>query len=118
VRWWCVFMSKEPRILPIYPSKPTGDDLETFKAAKGELSLDYLIQPVRAFSGSPFRIIALKERPDWICDYAFVPEVSVKSIKSAMQWALSDDDDPRAVTVVKTLKNIFGEGVREVGAAS
>tara|TARA_B110000483_G_C18146941_1_gene523864 strand:- start:915 stop:1241 length:327 start_codon:yes stop_codon:yes gene_type:complete len=107
-------MSKQHRILPIYPSKPTGDDLEAFRSAKGELSLDYLIQPVRAFSGSPFRIIAIKEHPDWICDYAFVPEVSVASIKAAMKWALSDDDDPRAITVLKSLKKVFGEGVKEI----
>ena len=88
-------MAEKARILPIYPSKPTGADLEAFRSAKGKLSLDYLIQPVRAVSGSPFRIIAIKEHPDFICDYAFVPEPSVESITSAMRWALSDDDDPR-----------------------
>jgi len=107
-------MAEKARILPIYPSKPTGADLEAFRSAKGKLSLDYLIQPVRAVSGSPFRIIAIKEHPDFICDYAFVPEPSVESITSAMRWALSDDDDPRAITVLKGLKKIFGEGVKEL----
>ena len=108
-------MTKEPRILPIYPSVPTGDDLELFRSAKGELSLDYLIQPVRAFYGSPFRVIALKEAPKFICDYALVAKPSVNSIREAMKWALGEHDDARAVTVLDTFKKIFGEGVVEVG---
>jgi len=107
-------MAEKARILPIYPSKPTGADLEAFRSAKGKLSLDYMIQPVRAVSGSPFRIIAIKEHPDFLCDYAFVPEPSVESITNAMRWALGDEDDPRATTVLKSLKKIFGDGVKEI----
>jgi hypothetical protein len=107
-------MSEKTRILPIYPSLPTGDELEMFRSAKGELSLDYLIQPVLGVYGSPFRIIALKERPDFICDHALVKNPTIQSIKAAMEWALSDKEDSRAVTVLQTLQNIFGEGVHEV----
>lgn len=107
-------MSKEVRILPIYPSLPTGDDLELFRSAKGELSLDYQIQPVRGVYGSPSRIIALKERPDFICDHALVQNPTVESIKAAMEWALGDKEDSRATTMQKMLEKIFGEGVREV----
>jgi len=101
------------RILPIYPSAPTGADLELFKSAKGKMSLDYLIQPVQAFYGSPFRVIALRERPEFICDYAFVKNPTEDSIRSAMEWALSEKEDSRAKTVVNMLEDIFGEGVRE-----
>lgn len=104
----------EPRILPVYPSKPTGADLELFRVAKGELSLDYLIQPVRALYGSPFRVIALRKAPEFLCDYALVPNPNVDSIREAMKWALGDDDDPRATTIVKTLEGIFGRPVTEV----
>jgi len=104
----------EARILPIYPSVPTGADLELFRVAKGELSLDYLIQPVRALYGSPFRVIALRKAPEFLCDYALVKEPNVASIREAMKWALSEDDDPRATTVVKTLEGIFGRPVTEL----
>lgn len=100
--------------LPVYPSKPSGADLEAFKAAKASMGIDYLIQPVRGVSGSPFRIIALRERPDFICDYAFVPNPNVDSIRNAMEWALGDKHDPRATTVQKTLEEIFGGAVREL----
>lgn len=104
----------EARILPIFPSVPTGADLELFRGAKGELSLDYLIQPVRAVYGSPFRIIALRKAPDFICDYALVKEPNVASIREAMKWALGDHEDARATTAAKMLEGIFGRPVREL----
>lgn len=102
------------RILPVYPSVPTGADLELFKSAKGELSLDYLLKPVRGLYGSPFRIIALRERPDFICDYAFVEKPTVESIRDAMGWALGDHEDSRAVTIVSALEKIFKGEVKEI----
>lgn len=104
----------EARILPVYPSTPTGADLELFRSAKGELSLDYPIRPVRAVYGSPFRIIALRERPDFICDYAFVEKPSKNSIQAALEWALGDHEDSRAVTIVSTLEKIFKGRVKEI----
>lgn len=102
------------RILPVYPSVPTGDDLKLFISAKGELSLDYLLQPVRAVNGSPFRIIALRKRPDFICDHAFVEKPTVESVREAMKWALGEEEDLRATTVVNMLEGIFGKPVTEL----
>ena len=98
----------------MYPSVPTGADLELFKSAKGELSLDYLLKPVRGLYGSPFRIIALRERPDFICDHAFVEKPTVQSIREAMRWALGEEEDSRATTVVNMLEGIFGKTVTEL----
>ncbi len=103
--------------IPIYPSTPTGADLTAFKAAKDQLDLPYLIQPVRAVPGSPGRVVAIRKRPAFLCDYAFIPKVKVDSIREALKWALSDEYDPRAVTVVHMLKEIFGEGVKEIGVS-
>ena len=104
----------EARILPVYRSKPVGADLEAFKAAKASMGIQYLIQPVRAVYGSPFRVIALRERPEFICDYALVKEPSQKSIQAALEWALGEHEDSRAVTIVSTLKKIFKGEVREI----
>lgn len=108
----------EARILPVYPAKPTGADLEAFKAAKASMGIDYLIQPLRAVNGSPFRVIALRERPDFICDYALVKNPTEASVRSAMDWALGDEVDNRATTVLDMLKEIFGEGVKDLGRSN
>lgn len=100
--------------LPIYPSKPTGEDLAMLKEAKAKVGANILIQPVRAVQGSPGRIIALRERPHWICDYAFIPNPNPQSMKEALEWALGMKEDGRAITVVRTLTEIFGGGVREL----
>ena len=100
--------------LPIYPAKPTGAQLEMFKQAKAMIKTDILVQPVRAVHGSPGRVIAMGERPHWICDYAYIANPNVDSIKEAMEWALEMKEDPRGVTVLRTLKEIFGEGTTEI----
>jgi hypothetical protein len=108
----------DPLILAVYPSKPAGADLEAFRAAKASMGIERLIQPVRGVQGSPFRIIALRERPDFICDYDLVKNPTPASIQAAMEWALSESPDSRATTVLDMLKEIFGEGIRELGRGS
>jgi len=100
--------------LPIYPSKPTGDDLRLLRGAKEQVVTDTLVKPVNAVPGSPGRIIALREKPEWICEYAYIPNPNPASMKAALEWALGLTEDARGVTVIKTLREIFGPGVREV----
>jgi hypothetical protein len=100
--------------LPIYPAKPTGNDLALLKEAKAKVGTDILLQPVRAVQGSPGRVIALRKKPTWICDYAYIPEPSVESLKNALEWALGIKEDSRGITVIRTLKEIFGEQTREL----
>lgn len=103
-----------PIPLPIYPHKPVGDDLTLLKQAKALIPTDKLIIPVDAVPGSPGRIIALREHPNWICDHAYVATPNLESIKAALEWALTDKEDPRATTILKTLTETFGEGVKEI----
>jgi hypothetical protein len=100
--------------LPIYPVKPIGAELEMFKQAKAMVNTDILVQPVRAVHGSPGRVIALRERPHWICDYAYIPNPNVDSLKEAIEWALNLKEDSRGITVIRTLKEIFGKGTTEI----
>jgi hypothetical protein len=100
--------------LPIYPAKPTGNDLAMLKEAKAKLNVDTLIQPVRAVHGSPGRVIALREKPHWICDYAYIPNPNPESMKEALAWALGITEDSRSITVIRTLKEIFGPETREL----
>jgi len=88
-----------------------------FKQAKAMIKTDILVQLVRAVNGSPGRVIALREHPEFLCDYAFVKEPSESSIQAAMRWALGDHEDARAVTIVSTLEKIFKGKVREVAVS-
>lgn len=102
------------RPLPVYPRKPTGSDLELLKKAKALLNTDILIQPVDAVPGSPGRILALRETPAWLCDHALVQNPTVESLKASLEWILYETEDPRGMTVIKKLTEIFGEGVKEI----
>tara|TARA_R110000822_G_scaffold839_11_gene3717 strand:+ start:5027 stop:5347 length:321 start_codon:yes stop_codon:yes gene_type:complete len=100
--------------LPIYPCKPTGDDLRLLRDAKDQVVTSVLVKPVNAVPGSPGRIIALREKPTWICEYAYIPTPNAQSMKAALEWALGVKEDARGVTVIRTLREIFGPEVREV----
>ena len=93
---------------------PTGDDLALLKQAKEELDLPFLIKPVKAVPGSPGRIIALREHPNFVCEHAYIPNPNPKSVLEALKWALSENYDPRAVTVVQMLSEIFKGEVKEI----
>lgn len=100
--------------LPVYPHKPVGVDLALIKEAKASLNYVHLIQPVDAVPGSPGRILALRERPSFLCDHAFVQNVTLESVTAALKYCLGLNDDPRGTTIVMMLKETFGEGVVEV----
>lgn len=100
--------------LPVYPRKPQGQDLEMLKEAKSFLNVKFLIQPVDAVPGSPGRVLSLRESPNFLCDHALVREPNVKSIMSALEYCLGLNDDPRGMTVLKMLKETFGEETTEI----
>jgi hypothetical protein len=102
--------------LPVYPSKPSGELLDMIKEAKGLINTRTMVQPVRAVHGSPGRVLAIGQRPDWICEYAYIEEPSVKSIKEAMEWILGIKEDPRGMTIIRVMREIFGPGVKDVTA--
>jgi len=102
------------RPLPVYPHKPTGRDLDLLRAAKSRLDTSLKILPVDAVIGSPGRVLALYESPDWICDHALVKNPTIESLKAALEWILYETDDPRGTTVLKVLKETFGDGVKEI----
>lgn len=83
--------------------------------AKETLDVDYLIMPVEAKASSRGRVVALKEKPGFLCDFAWVSDPSNEyAVLAALDWALSDEFDIRATTVLDTLKSIFGRETREL----
>ena len=100
--------------LPVYPHKPTGTDLEFLKEAKKALNVDILITPVDAVPGSPGRILALREPLPWLADHALVKNPTLESVTAALSYCMGLNDDPRATTVIKVLREAFGEETREI----
>ena len=84
------------------------------KEAKAKLDVPFMIKPVKAVPGSPGRIISLRAHPDFICDHAYLPSPNPQSMFEALKWALGTEDDPRAVTMVHMLEEVFGPGVTEL----
>jgi hypothetical protein len=100
--------------LPIYPGLPRSEVMGMIKDAKSQIGTDALVKPVRAVIGSPGRILAIGEKPDWICEYAYIKEPSTQSFKEALEWILGIKEDPRGITVIRTLREIFGKDVQEL----
>jgi len=100
--------------LPVWPRKPTGSDLQIIKEAKTKLNTSVLIQPVDAVPGSPGIILALRERPNFICDHAFVQNVTLESVVSALKHCLGLTYDSRGTTVTMMLKEVFGEELKDI----
>ena len=100
--------------LPVYPEKPTGADLEAIRAAKSMLDTDILIRPSKAVLRSPGRILALREKPDFVCEFALISDITPENIKPALAWILGLNEDYEASGMITMLREIFGESVEEV----
>jgi hypothetical protein len=88
--------------------------MELLKQAKASLKSTILIQPVDAVPGSPGRILALREPLPWLADHALVKNPTLESITAALSYCMGLNDDPRATTVIKVLRETFGEETREI----
>lgn len=102
--------------LPVFPRKPQGDVLELLKQAKAKLSTTLLISPENAVPGSPGRVLAIGEKPTFMCDYAYVASPTVESLTQALSWCLGLVEDARGVTIGRMLSEIMGGEVRELHA--
>jgi hypothetical protein len=91
-------------------------DREFLHRAKAEINPPYLLTVVEAFPGSPGRVIALREPPPFLCDFALVGETdSYEGFRLALYWALHPEfDHPAASLVIDQLRAIFGPTVKEI----
>ena len=100
--------------LPVYPRKPVGAVLEALKQAKSKLPTSLLISPENAVPGSPGRVLAIGEKPNFLCDYAYVKEPTVESLEQALAWCLELKEDTRGVTIGRMLSELWGGEVKEI----
>jgi hypothetical protein len=103
------------RPLPIYGTVEDADR-ECLRLAKAEINPPYFLTLVEAFPGSPGRILAFRETPPFICDYALVTNPDhYESVRGALYWVLHPEyDDPRSSLVLDQLQAIFGPDVKEM----
>lgn len=100
--------------LPVYPRKPTGENLELIKIAKQSLSVNFKIQVCDAVPGSPGRVLAIGSKPNFLCEYAYVANPTVESLTQALAWCLHLKEDVRGVTIARMLSEIMGGEVKEI----
>lgn len=104
--------------IPVWPNIPTGADLKLFKDAKKVLDdagkINVLIKPVRAVPGSPFGVIALRERPNFVCKHILLNTPDIPSVANAIEWIVTGRSDARVTDVTYLLKEIFGPEVTEI----
>lgn len=100
--------------LPVYPSKPTGADLEAIRVAKSMLDTDILVKPVKALPRSPGRVLALREKPNFVCDFAFISDNRPQFLRPALAWVLGLNEEYEGHSVITMLQEIFGESVKEI----
>lgn len=107
-------MSEVLRPLAMYGTGRDGDH-QLLVSAKAAMNMTYKITPIIAVPGGPTRVLALREIPNFLCDYALVtnPE-NPASLLAAMTWVLEGTEDSRATSLLEMLQAIFGPNVKEI----
>lgn len=108
-------MTGETRALPIWGTITT-EDMAALKQAKAALDVDFLIVPTQAIPGGPSRIIALREPPPFLADFALIRDTSNPlATKAALSWALSVTvEDTRASLILNQMQAVFGPETKEI----
>jgi len=101
--------------LYIHPWPISESDMNAIREAKAALDLPFKVIPRPLDVKVWGRVLALREAPSALTDYALVSDPdSPERLQAALSWVLSTRVDPRATTVLKTLQSIMGGDVREV----
>lgn len=100
------------RLLPIYSNNQI--DIDLIKTAKEKIDCNFKVQLCKAVPGSPGRVLAIGSKPPFLCDYALVQQPTVERLQAALEWILELREDTRGMTILKKMKQIFGEETIEV----
>lgn len=98
--------------LNFYPWSEWQNYRDIIVAAKKATGIDVAVTPREAQAGN-MKVVCVKE-PPFLCDYALIQSGSVEGFTSALLWYFGIKDDPRVITVEKTLSKIFGAKVTKV----
>lgn len=96
----------------------TNADYGRIRVAKQALGLPFLVQFGKAVAGGSERVLAIGGEPDFLCDYAQIPNTYSAGLKPALEWVLSNKEDSRAMSMADVLTKWMGAEVREVTDAA
>lgn len=82
--------------------------------AKSMLDTDILVKPVKALPRSPGRVLALREKPDFVCEFALISDTRPEQLKPALEWVLGLNTEYDGHGMITMLQEIFGESVQEI----
>lgn len=106
------------RPLPILTASrelPAGGALDRLRRAKLATGYSGLVEPRKAVYGSPGPILAVGVEPDWLTEFAFVPNFNdVGRLTEALRAILMNPEDPRIGQPVDLLSKWLGVEVKEV----
>jgi hypothetical protein len=98
--------------------RPTPSDIEKLKRAKQSLGIAVSVIPRKAFVGCNGRVLAVGQKPDWICDYAYIDSFDDPALTKKLKWIILGDEGtgqiPGPVRTLDMLRAILGEGVTEI----
>lgn len=95
---------------------PRGEPLLRLQQAKKATGYLGLVLPCQAVQGSPGPILAVGVEPDWLVDYALVPNFDdVSRLTAALTAILINNNDPRLGTYETLLSKWFKGPVKYVG---
>jgi hypothetical protein len=105
------------RPLPIlWAETPTPEDWQALRAAKKASGYSDLVQPCQAVLGSPEPILCVGIEPDWVCRFAYIPDLKDPTrAKNAVTAVLITPDDPRMHDEAYLLSKWMGAPVKYVG---
>ena len=99
----------------IYTQNAPSALLARVRESKARVLPDELVQPHKAVPGSPGRILAYAEPPDWACEYALVNDAtSDEGLDAALSHCLGLIDHPKGVTTAQWLSRVLGGKVTEL----
>lgn len=106
-------MTTDVQFLNIYTKGDRDSELAAIREAKQQLNLNVQVKPVIATPGFG-RVLAIGERPPFICDHALVKDVNnIESLKAALKWCITGEHDDRVTTMEKWLSRLFNGKVVE-----
>jgi hypothetical protein len=101
-------------LLHIWTKGNRDVELPYIRQAKWQIATDIKLIPVAAKPGA-VRVIAIGERPPFLCDHALIKDVTnVASVKAALEWYIDDNGDSRVTTIEKWLSRLMGAEVKEI----
>ena len=98
--------------LAIYPPGAWLEHGDMIKEAKGQLQTTVKLVPCEAVPGSS-RVLAFREPPPFICEYALVRVPSVDSLRAALSAYMGLTRDPRWATFETWFREACGMEVTE-----